>query len=101
MEIIPILLKEMDQEAGITRKMLACIPNDKYEWQPHPKSMTIKRLANHIAELPGWITMGLTTDGLDFAANAYKPTEITNTAELLEFFENCYADGRAHLEAAN
>lgn len=101
MSIIEILLKEIEQEAQTTRKMLSIIPDDKYNWQPHPKSMTIKRLANHIAELPGWITMGITTDELDFAANQYKATEINNTADLLAFFEDCYADGRAHLQATN
>ena len=33
-----LLLKEMDQEAATTRKMLACIPDDKYDWQPHEKA---------------------------------------------------------------
>src|ERR1700761_9421907 len=101
MSIIELLLKEIEQEAQTTRKMLSIIPNDKFDWQPHPKSMTIKRLATHIAELPAWITMGLTTDGLDFANNPYEPADINNTADLLDFFENSYADGRAHLQAAN
>jgi uncharacterized damage-inducible protein DinB len=100
MEIISILLEEMDQEAKITRKMLARIPNDKYDWQPHPKSMTIKQLANHIAELLGWVTMAFTTNGLDFETNPYEPTHITNTGELLAYFETIYTDGRAHLENA-
>jgi DNA topoisomerase VI subunit B len=53
--IIQSLLKELDQEAQTTRKFLSIIPEDKYQWQPHPKSMTIQRLATHIAELPGWV----------------------------------------------
>lgn len=101
MTIIEILLKEIEQEAQTTRKMLSIVPNNKYDWQPHPKSMTIKTLATHIAELPSWITMALTTDGLDFASSPYSPADINNTADLLELFENSYADGRAHLEATN
>lgn len=101
MSIIEILLKEIEQEAQNTREMLSIVPNDKYAWQPHPKSMTIKQLATHIAELPAWISMGITTDGLDFAANPYTPADINNTADLLEFFGNSYADGRAHLQATN
>jgi uncharacterized damage-inducible protein DinB len=61
--------------------------------------MTIRRLATHIAELPGWITMAITTDELDFANNPYKPEVINNTAELLAYFERTFADGRAHLAA--
>ncbi len=59
--------------------------------------MTVSRLANHIAELPAWVSMTLTTDELDFANNPYKQTVINNTAELLELFEKSYADGRSHL----
>jgi hypothetical protein len=66
MEIIPLLLKELDQESQTTRKMLSLIPVDKFDWQPHQKSMNIKILGVHIAELPGWISLGLNTDELDF-----------------------------------
>jgi uncharacterized damage-inducible protein DinB len=100
MEIIPMLLKEMEQEAQTTRKMLERVPNDKYDWQPHEKSMTVRRLATHIAELPSWVTMALTTNELDFANNPYQPVEINNTEELLAYFERSFADGKAHLAKA-
>ena len=100
MSMIKMFLKELEQEVQTTRKMLSRIPDDKYDWQPHPKSMTIKRLAAHIAELPGWITMALTTDELDFANNPYESFQATNTAGLLEYFEKTYEDGKAHLEKA-
>ncbi len=100
MQIIPMLLKEMEQEAQTTRKMLACIPDDKYDWQPHPRSMKVRTLAAHIAELPGWVTVALTTGELDFAASPYEPVPVNNTAELLAYFEKTLADGRAHLEKA-
>jgi uncharacterized damage-inducible protein DinB len=100
MDIIQLLLKEMEQEAQTTRKMLERVPNDKYQWKPHEKSMTIQRLATHIAELPSWVTMALTTSELDFANNPYQPKIINNTAELLEYFEASLADGKAHLSGA-
>ena len=98
MDIIPMLVKEMEQEAQTTRKMLAIVPNDKYDWQPHPKSMTIKRLATHIAELPNWVALAFTTDELDFANTTYKVEDINNTEELLAYFERCYANGLDHLK---
>jgi uncharacterized damage-inducible protein DinB len=101
MSIIPTLLKEMEQEAQTTRKMLSIVPDDKYDWQPHPKSMTIRSLATHLAELPNWVTLAVTTDGIDFIAQPYKPEVINNTAELLEYFETTLADGSAHLAAAD
>jgi len=101
MKIIELFLNELDQEAITTRKMLERVPNDKYDWQPHEKSMTIRRLATHIAELPSWITMAITTDELDFAKIDYQPETINNTADLLALFEKNLVDGRAHLAATN
>lgn len=100
MSTIEPLLKELEQEAQTTRKMLERVPTAYFDWQPHQKSMTVQRLATHIAELPGWVTMAVTTDGLDFANNPYKQESVGNTAELLEYFERSLADGREHLLAA-
>jgi uncharacterized damage-inducible protein DinB len=97
MSMIQMLLKEMDNEAQTTRKMLERIPDDKYDWKPHEKSMTIQRLATHIAELPTWVSMVLTTPELDFATSPYEPKNITKTKDLLKYFEESLADGRAHL----
>jgi uncharacterized damage-inducible protein DinB len=101
MELIPIFLKEFEAEAFTTRNMLSRIPDDKYDWQPHPKSMTIRTLATHIAELPTWVSLALTTDGLDFAAEPYNPTIINTTKDLLALLEKSLAEGRAQLIPAN
>jgi uncharacterized damage-inducible protein DinB len=101
MNIIPMLLKEMEQEAQTTRKFLERVPNDKYDWRPHEKSMTIRNLATHIAELPAWVTMALTTDGLDFAENPYQPEVINDNEALLELFERSHASGSAELAKTN
>lgn len=98
--MVKVFLKELEQEAQTTRKFLTRIPDDKFAWQPHPKSMTMISLATHIAELPTWITMALTTEGLDFATTPYEPHPINNNAELMQYFETCLADGRSHLEQA-
>lgn len=98
MKIIPMLLKEMEQEAQTTRKMLERIPTDKFDWAPHVKSMDIRRLANHIAEIPGWVAMAITTDELDFAANPYEPTYYDTPAELLDLLEQTLAQAKAELE---
>jgi uncharacterized damage-inducible protein DinB len=92
------LLKEMDQEARTTRKMLERVPTEYFSWQPHKKSMTIRQLVTHIAELPSWVSMAVTTDGLDFSENPYQPVVINNTAELLEYFERVLIDGQENLD---
>ena len=101
MEIIKMLLKEMDEEADTTRKMLAAVPNDKYDWQPHPKSMTVRRLATHIADISSWVKMAICDDELDFATSTHQEPEINDTAHLLEFFEQSYDEGRAALAGTN
>lgn len=93
LSVIDLLVKELEQEAQTTRKMLERVPNDKYDWQPHPKSMTMKQLTTHIAELPRWVSMALTSDEMDFATTPYQPENITNTADLLQLFEKSLSSG--------
>jgi uncharacterized damage-inducible protein DinB len=101
MLITPMLLKEMDQEAQTTRKMLERVPAAKFEWQPHPRSMTLRQLATHVAELPTWVSMTLTTSELDFASSPYTPTIVADTKELVAYFERSLATGRAQLAQAS
>ena len=86
LELIPLLQEEMHNEAVTTRKMLCRVPPEKFDWQPHPKSMTLKQLSAHIAELTGWVTTALITNELDFERNPYTPQDVKNTGELLDFF---------------
>jgi uncharacterized damage-inducible protein DinB len=94
---ISLFQKELEKEAITTRKMLAVIPNDKYDWKPHPKSMSIRQLATHIAELPSWVGMILNSHELDFTTMDYKPTEVNDTATLLQVFETNLEDARKNL----
>ena len=87
MNIIELLLTELEREAHITRKMLALVPADRLEWAPHQKSMNMKALATHLAELPSWVKMGLTSEELDFATAPYEPAPINATSDLLELFQ--------------
>ncbi len=85
--IIAFFQNQVKAEAEITRKFLKIIPEDKYDWKPHPKSMSLVALATHIAELPSWIPLAIDTDVLDFAVGDYKPTQVKNNHELQTVFE--------------
>ena len=100
MNYIEIFKKELENEAATTRKMLAIVPDDKYDWKPHARSMSMKQLTTHIAEIPGWIDMVLNTSELDFHAGNYTPTEVNNTQQLLEVLEENVAKGKKALENA-
>ena len=93
-------LKELEREAITTRKMLKIVPDDKYSWKPHEKSMSLQQLATHVAELPGWINFVLNTDEMDFAKTEYVPTVVKNNKELVDFFEGKLEDGKKQLANA-
>ena len=83
MNILDSLRQEFVHEAGVTRKLFERVPDDRLGWQPHPKSMTLQRLAGHVAELPLFILSILNTDELDFVKEGYTPFEPANQAELV------------------
>ena len=101
MTMIQMFQKEMEQEALTTRKMLSRVPADKLDWQPHPKSMNLRSLATHVAELPAWLTLVLTSDGLDFATTPYNPFLFNTNEELMAHFEKSLIDGRSQLIESN
>jgi uncharacterized damage-inducible protein DinB len=94
------LIREMDKEVKNTRKMLERVPSDKLDWKPHEKSMSMRNLAVHIAEIAGWPDVVLNTEGLDFAKMDYKPTAVSNTQDIVDLLDNMSAKGRAAIEKA-
>jgi len=100
MPISQMLLPEFDQEMANTRKMLERVPEGKNDYAPHPKSMPMGRLAGHVAELPSWATMTLTTEVLNFEPGQYQPFIPNSRQELLERFDRCVSEARGHIAAA-
>jgi uncharacterized damage-inducible protein DinB len=101
MTVLELFIQEFEQEVVTTRNMLSRVPDDKFDWKPHPKSMDVKTLSTHIAELPGWIPMALHTDELDFATADYNPQPVTSTAELLAYLEKNVEAARESLKSAD
>lgn len=99
MKIIPFLIKELNQEATTTRKFLKLVSPDNFRWKPHEKSMEMKRLCVHIAELPTWIDLSINTDGIDFAAGDYKPTDVSSTEDLVNLLDQSEKKALAALES--
>ena len=100
MNIIELLLTELESEAQVTRKMLALVPADKFDWAPHEKSMKMKALATHIAELPAWIKLALTTKELDFATAPYEPVPVESNDDLLSILEKSLVEAKSSLAEA-
>ena len=82
------IVVEFQHEAANTRKMLERVPEDKFDWQPHEKSMTLGRLATHLAENPEWCSTLLDQDELDMADSDYQPMTAESVTALLELFDS-------------
>ena len=89
MRIADALLPEFDHEMPNTRKMLERIPDEKWDWRPHPKSWTTRELATHIAMIPAWMVDTIEKDSFDFApvgGEPYSPPVFQNKEEALAAF---------------
>ena len=91
------LLGELQQEAATTRKVLERIPTETFEFKPHEKSMTMKTLAAHVADMFSWLPATLETDEMDFA-NGYEQPNPANTEELVALFDKNVAAATASLQ---
>ena len=97
------ILAELDRELAVTRQVLERIPDDKFDYQPHPKSMKLGQLGSHIVNLLLFNKLFVEADQRDFLdPNAPKPPPSpTTTAELLARFDSFSADLRQALEASS
>ena len=102
MAIKDALLPEFDHEMGTTRRLLERVPDVEFNWKPHEKSMTLGRLAAHIANLPYWGSLTLTTTV--FELDSLPPDtqrQLAGTrAELVQEFDTKVRDARGKLAAA-
>ena len=92
MTIIEYLKQQFIEEGEITRKMLSRVPAGSWDYKPHERSMLMKSLVTHLADLPGWMHMTLITEELDFATYP-EQAPINNPKELMDYFEKRYSEG--------
>lgn len=83
MSLTQALISEIKHEAESTKKLLALVPAEKFNWRPHPKSTTLKGLASHVAGLAVWPALVCETPFLDLAGGALKKVEVNNAYDLV------------------
>ncbi len=98
MAINDALLPEFDREMGVLRRVLERVPDDKLGWKPHEKSMSLGRLATHLAEMPGIMVRMSHGDSYDMPAS-YTPRVAGSRAEILQIFDEAVAQARKELAA--
>lgn len=101
MSIAKSIVPELDHEMANTRKILDRVPEGRYDWKPHAKSMTLGRLASHLAELPGWGTYTMQVTELDIAPPGETRTgaNLASKAEIMALFDKNLAEARQAIAA--
>ena len=98
MPLIDALLPEFDREMGLTRKLLDRVPDGQFDWRPHPTSVTLGRLAEHLAEMPLWAATTMTQSALDMTTARPPDYQRPATrAAVLAMFDANLKNGRANL----
>lgn len=96
MPLVDALLPEFDHEMTVTRRVLERVPDDRLDWRPHPKSMTLGQLAQHVATIPMWGSTTLNVTELDLPGGQTN-APMTSRAEMLAAFDKNVSDTRAAL----
>ena len=87
MSLAEPFLRELEAEGVATRKVLERMPEDKFGWAPHEKSMTLGKLASHVADLPAWVAYTIEHDELVFGPDNAVPEDLKNAADLVAHFD--------------
>lgn len=93
--------QELEHEGAVTRKLLERIPDSTLGWKPHDKSMSMGRLAYHVAEVPGWIGMIVGKDVFEMTSGEGGPGEAKSGTELLRSFDEGLKGALSMLKGAS
>jgi uncharacterized damage-inducible protein DinB len=96
-----LLYGDLEHELTQTRRMLERVPDGRMDWTPHGKSMSLGRLATHVAELPMFAVSIVRDDELDFVKAGYQPRTLATTAEILALFDKGAREWREAVAATD
>jgi uncharacterized damage-inducible protein DinB len=101
MKLTEFFREELDREVERSRKALEQVPEGKYDWKPHERSMIFGYLADMVATIPTWITMEINRNELDVAppeGQGTKQAPKETSADLLKALDDAAAAAHAALE---
>jgi uncharacterized damage-inducible protein DinB len=101
MKLTEYLLAEIDREVERSQRALEQVPEGKYDWKPHEKSMQFGHLVNMVATIPLWITMEIKQDELDVApadGSKMEQQRMDSSGELLATLDQAASVARSALE---
>jgi len=94
---VKAILRELQQEAATTRRVLERVPADKLSWKPQPKSMSLGQLANHIAMIPGNLSKLAQVDEFDASSANFTPPTPKDVQEVLATLDAGVAAAREYV----
>ncbi len=95
MDLQSRFIPELKYEVILTEKFFNRIPMEKFNWRPHPKSMSIRELSNHLAEIPGYVTAIMEKDEMDIAG--YSSPQLETKEELIKLLRENSSKAEAAL----
>ena len=101
MKLTELLLAELDREVERSRRALEQVPEGRYDWKPHERSMIFGYLANMVATIPQWVAMEINQDELDVAPSDGRKMEqkrMDTSDELLKALDKAAVDARSALK---
>ena len=101
MKLTEFLLAELDREVDRSRRALEEVPEGKYDWKPHEKSMIFGYLANMVATIPMWISMQISQDELDVApadGGKMEQKKMETSEEFIAALDKAAAGARSAFE---
>lgn len=98
MKLTEYLTAELDREVERSRAALQEVPEGKFDWKPHDRSMQFGYLVNMVATIPMWMTMQINQNELDIAPKdgpKFEQKRLTTSAELVEALDKAAEGTRA------
>jgi uncharacterized damage-inducible protein DinB len=96
MKLTDMFLDELEREAATTRRVLERVPDGRYDWKPHEKSMTLGYLAELVATMLSWLVFMINKDELDLATHE-KSQPLRTSRELVDALDQRLAEAREAL----
>ena len=98
MQLKEFLAMELDREVERSRRALEHVPEGKFDWKPHEKSMAFGYLANMVATIPMWAMMQIKQDELDIAPKdgpKFEQKRLDNSEQFIEALDKAAEGARA------
>jgi uncharacterized damage-inducible protein DinB len=96
MALIDGLLKELEEEAIATRRVLERVPDNQLAWRPHHKARTLGELALHVATVPGGVAEFVASPSPAQAPQFTDPSP-RNASDLIPALEESITKAKAAL----